>query len=224
MNRTLLQAGLAAAFMTAAALPAHAVVVGPIFSTGTPSGGVVQSDAIDASDWVAESFTLQSAATINSIQAYVLSAADSLDAGQTFTVALYGSKPAGGALVPNLNWNANNQGQLGQFTATYTSNGGWIGQSNLGWSLAAGTYFVAIEIGSADGASNLVLPTGVTNAPANVAFYTGGQAYTADSTPAADAFGLTITPLVSAVPEPSAAALLLAGLAFAGAVARRRVR
>jgi len=224
MKRTLLQGAAAAALAVCAALPAQAVVINPyVLNTGTPTGGIVSSDSIDSADWIAESFTLSSAATISSILTYAKSGYDAGDAGQTFTVALYGSKSQGSTLVPNINWNAPNQGQLDQFSATYTAGGGWIGQSGLNWSLAAGTYFVAVEVGANDGVQNLLLPTGVNSVPANVALYTGGQGYAADTTPAADAFGLQVA-VVTAVPEPSSAALLLAGLAFAGGVARRRSR
>jgi len=226
MKRTLLQGAAAAALAVCAALPAQAVVINPyVLNTGTPTGGLAQSNMIGTENWVAESFTLQSTTTINSILTYALSTSDASDAGQTFTVALYGSKTQGSAKVPNVNWYdpSGNQGQLDQFEATYTAGGGWIGQSGLNWTLAAGTYFVAVEVDANDGVSGLQLPTGVSNAPANVALYTGGQGYAADTTPAADAFGLQVA-VVTAVPEPSSAALLLAGLAFAGGVARRRSR
>jgi hypothetical protein len=218
MKNTFLQCGLAAALAVAAVSSAQAQSV---FNTGTPTGGLSMANSIDAADWMAESFTLTSTTTIDSILAYAKSSADGVDAGQSFTVALYGSKTVSGALVPKLNWNAPNQGQLDQFTATYTQGGGWIGQTGLNWTLGAGTYFVAVEVGANDGVQGLVLPTGVSHVPSAVALYTGGQAYAADTTPALDAFGLQ----VMAVPEPNAGALMLAGfVVMAGALRRRNRR
>jgi hypothetical protein len=199
------------------AVPAHAQSV---LNTGQPTGGVLNADSIDSVDWVAESFTLGSTTTIGSILAYVNSTA-ATDNGLSFTVALYGSRGPAGALVPNINFQATNQGQLDQFTATYSTGGGWIGQSGLNWTLGAGTYFVAIET-DGNGVQGLVLSTGgLTTLPSSVALYSGGAGYATDPAISTDAFGLQV--IAAAVPEPSSVVLLMMGLGAVGfALARRR--
>ena len=210
----------ALAIATAALLAANAqAATTTVFDTGTPSGGVIGALSIDATDWAAESFTLSSKTTIDSILTYVKSTA--ADEGLSYTVALYGSRSQGGSLVPAINWFADSQGQLQQFTATYTGSGGWIGQTGLNWTLDAGTYFVAIET-DGNGVQGLLLPTGVTQLPSSLAFYSGGSGYDADPAVSTDAFGLRVS-AITAVPEPASAALMLLGLAVAcGAAARRR--
>ncbi|WP_077033775.1 PEP-CTERM sorting domain-containing protein [Pelomonas sp. KK5] len=190
-----------------------------VLDTGKPSGGVVGALSIDAVDWMAESFTLSSKTTIDSVLTYVQSTA--FDEGQGFTVALYAATSKGGALVPAINFFADQQGQLQQFSATFTGNGGWIGQSGLNWTLDAGTYFIAVET-DGNGVQGLVLPTGgLSRLPGAVAYYTGGSGYDADPSVAADAFGLRVT-AVSAVPEPASMALMLLGMAGVAAAAGRR--
>lgn len=209
---------LAGALAVSAALPAHAQSV---LNTGKPTGGVVGADSIDSVDWMAESFTLTSKTTIDSIFTYVNSTA--ADEGLGFTVALYGSKGAAGSQVPSINFFANNQGQLAQFNATYTAGGGWTGQSGLNWTLDAGTYFVAIET-DGSGVQGLVLPTGgLKTLPSALAFYTGGNGYDSDPAISTDAFGLQVN-AVSAVPEPSTFAMMALPLALFGLFARRRDR
>jgi hypothetical protein len=213
INRPL-QFGLALALAALAALPAQAA---SLFNTGTPTGSVLAANSIDASDWIAESFTVTGPTQIGSIFTYVQSTSDSADNGLPFTVALYNSTGPSGAPVPAINWNATNQGQLDQFSATYTTGGGWIGQSGLNWVLGAGTYFVAIET-DGNGVQGLVTPTGVATLPRAVAFYSGGAGYVSDPAVASDAFGLQ----VASVPEPHAAGLMLLGLGAIGCLWRRR--
>ena len=207
---------LALAF--AAALPAAAQAQTIVFNTGTPTGGVINATSIDSVDWIAESFTLTKTTTIDTIQTYVNSTA--ADAGLGYTVALYGARSSSGGLVPNINFQATNNNQLDQFTATYQAGGGWVGQSGLGWTLGAGTYFVAVET-DGTGVQGLVLPTGgLTTLPGAVAQYNDGASYVADPAIASDAFGLRVT--AAAVPEPSSLALLLAGLGLTAVIVRRR--
>ena len=213
MNKIFNGALLAAALLATT----NSFAANSVLDTGTPSGGIVGALSIDAVDWAAESFTLNTTTTIDSIKAFVQSTA--ADAGLGFTVALYGSTNVGGALVPNLDWFAENQGQLHQFTATY-ADGGWTGQSGLNWTLPAGTYFVAIET-DGNGVQGLVLPTGVSTLPSALAYYSGGRGYDADPAIVADAFGLQVT---AAVPEPASYAMLLLGLGAIACVSARRSR
>lgn len=215
MIRNRLQWVLALAVAALVTLPSQAQTV---LNTGTPTGGLIGANSIDSVDWVAESFTLNSTTTIGSILAYVNSTA-ATDNGLTYTVALYGSKGAAGSLVPNINFQASNQGQLDQFTATYASGGGWIGNSNLNWTLAAGTYFVAIET-DGTGVQGLVLPTGgLSTLPSAVALYSGGTGYVADPAISSDAFGLQVS--AAAVPEPGTVGMMLLGLGVLGMAVRR---
>jgi len=212
MNQTTLKRGLVLALTTLAALSVQAQSV---LNTGTPSGGLIGADSIDAVDWMAESFTLSAPTTIGSIMAYVNSTV--ADAGLGYTIALYASTGPAGEVVPAIDFNADKQGQLYQFTATYKDGGGWIGQSGLNWALGAGTYFVAIET-DGNGVQGLVLPTGVSTLPGAVAFYAGGRGYDSDPSVASDAFGLQVT----AVPEPASFGLMALGLAAGAVVVRRR--
>lgn len=188
-----------------------------LVNTQAPSGSLIGSNTLDAGNWLAEKFTLSSAAQINSVLAYVLSSDGASDMGKTFTIALYGN---GAGDLPALDWNAAQQGQLFQATATYDGDG-WNGLINLNWSIGAGSYWLALEqSGDAGNASSLQLPTGALPAAQAVAYYAGGQSYA--STGPSDTFGLRITAVTPAVPEPSSMALVLASLGLIGLVARKR--
>ena len=218
MIRSNLKWALALAVVALVALPSQAQT---ILNTGTPTGGLIGANSIDSTDWVAESFTLNATTTIGSILAYVNTTA-ATDNGLSYTVALYGSKGTAGSLVPNINFQASNQGQLDQFTATYATGGGWIGNSKLNWTLAAGTYFVAIET-DGSGVQGLVLPTGgLTTLPSAVALYSGGSGYISDTAISSDAFGLQVAAV--AVPEPGTIGMMVLGLGVLGLGVRRRRR
>lgn len=189
-----------------------------VVNTQSASNSVIGANTIDSSNWLAERFTVTTATQIDSVLAYVLSDNSANDLGKTFTMALYGQ--AGG--LPDLNWNADQQGQLFQSTVTYSGDG-WNGLSNLNWSIGAGSYWLAIEqYGGSNDMSALLLPSGAQPTAQAVAFYTGGQHYAA--TGLGDTFGLHITAVTPAVPEPSSMSLLLVSLGLMGVVSAGRRR
>jgi hypothetical protein len=188
----------AAAALALAAATAHAATV---VDTGTPNTSPVGGLALDGNDWVAGEITLGSATTLGAVQGYI--SGDT--AGETFTVALYGSRAGG---VPGT--------LLDSATATYGADG-WNGLSQAGWTVGPGNYWVAFEVGPNDTlASNdlfSVMNTGAPNPLAGTAYYDGSgfHAYS-------ESIGLRVT----SVPEPASAWLLAAGLGLLGAAARRR--
>ena len=110
------------------------------------------------------------------------------------------------------------QGQIQQAAATYLADG-WNGVSGLNWSLGAGSYWLAVEVGEGPSqAANLMAPTGAVPAAEAVATWVGAQRYQAAT--AADTFGLHIT--AAPVPEPEQWALLLAGLGTCAILRARR--
>lgn len=213
-GKIILKALAAASFVALTATQAQAY---DVVNTQVPTGSMFGSNALDSNDWLAEKFSVASTTQIDSVLAYVLSNDSANDLGKTFTIALYGNSASN---LPALNWNANQQGQLFQATATYNGDG-WNGLSNLNWTIGAGSYWLALEQnGDASNAGSLQLPTGALPAAQAVAFYSGGQNYAADTL--SDTFGLHITAVTPAVPEPGSMALVLCSLGVMAFVARRR--
>ena len=207
MNKSLL-ASLSAAAMLALALPANAATV---VDTGTPGGQAVNSLVFDSNDWADAQVSFASASTINNIQGHILGGA----AGETFDISLLA-----------------NDGRFGPGDVLYTTTAtfgsdGWNGASLSGWNVAAGSYWVEFEIQGADtlGSSSVtgaLLDLGAPNPVANTVS-TGDGGFTYQASPLS--FGLRVdASVVSAVPEASSAALMLAGLAwlFVPALARRK--
>jgi hypothetical protein len=185
-----------------------------LINTQTPAGSNIGANTLDSANWLAERFTVNGPVVIDSISVFLTSMDASADQGKSFTLALYNSAGS----TPALNFNWADQGQVLQTSATYLQDG-WNGVSGLSWSLAAGSYWLAVEVGDgASSASNLMAPTGATPAAEAVATYVGGQRYQAAS--AADTFGLHIT--AAPVPEPEQWALLLAGLGTCAILRARR--
>lgn len=200
MNNTSLRLAFAA---TALASVASAQAV-TLADTGTPSNQPPFGYALDAVDYVAGEVDVATATQIDTVAAHILGGA----AGDTFTVALYADNGSHGVAGS----------ALYTATATFTADG-WNGVSGVHWAVTPGAYWVAFEIGANDtlsgGFENVVLDHG---APSPLAFTAAasGSGYATTATPMT--FGLQ----VSAVPEPTSAVLLLAGLAGLGGLARRR--
>jgi hypothetical protein len=207
------QALTVAAIVATLPLQAHAY---DVVNTAVPGNGLFMSNTVDSGNWMAEKFSVSSATQIDSVLAYVLSNDASADAGKSFTIALY----ADSSNLPSLDFNAINQGQLFQTTATYNADG-WTGVSGLNWSINAGGYWIALEGGSdVNSAMQLQAPTGALPVAQAVAYYAGGQHYAA--TGLSDAFGLHVTAVTPAVPEPGSLALMLTSIGVLALVARRR--
>ncbi|MEP6502080.1 MAG: hypothetical protein ABJD97_02025 [Betaproteobacteria bacterium] len=205
---------LLASFATALAL-CGAAGAATVVDTGTPDGVAVGSYAFDGSDWYAAQVSFASASTIDAILGHVLGGT----AGETFTVSLYADDASH---LPG--------------TALYTGSAvfgadGWNGLTGLGgWNVAAGDYWVGLEILGTDtlGAGSVTGALLDQGAPAPLAHWawdaTGGFGYDALGT---TSIGLRVDAMAaSTVPWPASANLMAAGLALlaATAAARRRSR
>jgi hypothetical protein len=199
--------------LLAASLPAFAA---PVVDTGAPDGSAVGALAFDPIDWAAAQVTFAQASQVDAIQGHVLGGA----AGETFDVTLFAADAVQGPGTP-----------LYTATATFGSDG-WNGVSGLaGWTVAAGSYWVGFEIQGDDtlGSSSVtgaLLDLGAPNPLARTATTNdGGWSYQDSGTPALS-LGLRLdASAVSAVPWPSSASLMLAGLVLLSALRfGRRVR
>ncbi len=214
MKINLMRQALALAAL-AATLPlqAHAY---DVVNTAVPLNGLLMSNTVDSGNWMAEKFSVSTSTQIDSVMAYLLSADAAGDAGKTFTIALY----ADSGNLPSLDFSAANQGQLFQATASYNADG-WNGVSGLDWTVTAGSYWIALEGGAdTNSASYLQAPTGALPVAEAVTYYAGGQHYNA--TGLSDSFGLQVTAVTPAVPEPGSLALMLTSLGVLALAARRR--
>jgi hypothetical protein len=189
-----------------------------LIDTQAPAGGLTNSPTVDTSSWLAERFTLAQATTVSSISAFLLSSDEGNDIGKSLTLAVYADTSRGAETsIPDLDWFADQQGQLFQTGLTFNGNG-WSSASNLNWSLASGKYWFALET-DGSGVSGLQVPTGTPQFADKVAFYSGGTGYSTNGmSPSSDTFGLR----VSAVPEPTSIPLALAGMSVMALLLRRR--
>ena len=198
MNHKTTYAAVALMLLAATASQAHAALA---IDTGTPTDTSAPL-ALDGTDWIAGEINFAQASQIQSINAYV----NDMGTGGSFTVALYSESASAlpDALVNS--WTAN-------FTAASNS-WSWTGVSNLNQAVAAGKYWLALEVQGSDSFSGAAAMAPTTPL-AKYAFNAGGfQGYQAMP----QSFGLQ----VAAVPEPEQLALMLAGLGLIGASLRRK--
>ena len=148
-------------------------------------------------------------ARIDDVFAHVLGGT----AGETFSIVLYDDNA--GHLPGTL---------LHSATVTFSGDG-WNGVSALsGWNVAAGSYWIGLEVGLDDtlGQASLtgaLLDRGVPHPLSHTAFDAGGGYQSA----ALD-FGLRVDATPAPVPEPESLALMLTGLGLLVPLTRRRRR
>ena len=184
------------------ALPSIASAQNFVLDTGTPTNFSAPVELLNAS--FAAEFSVSSTTSLASLSAYLTEPVGDTYQGTPFEFALYTSLPT----------RTHSTQPIDTTTATYESNG-WNGTS-VNWSLAAGTYYLAIL--SAGSSNILDLPTEASantgTAPAEGFEYAGSNGqYAASST----YIGLQ----VAAVPEPSSWALGLVAVTLLCVLRRR---
>ena len=195
-NKNTLLSTLASAAALVLAPAAQAASI----DTGTPTGSGFPL-AFDSTDSVAAQVSLANATVIDSILGHMLG----VTAGDTFDISLYADN---GGVPDSRSWATYTT------TATYGADG-WNGASGLGWTVAAGTYWIQFEMNWDDSEDSVLFDVGVPHAVTTMTTADNGVSYSV-----APSIGLQ----VSTVPWPATASTMLAGLALLAslAVARRR--
>lgn len=201
MNKLQLATGLLLALGLAQATQADTLV-----ATGTPSGGGYSALTLDGGDWLAAEFTTTQTWNINSLEGYISDNGDSNQIGNTFTITVYDNNPG-----TNTPWLASEE-YYGQ--ATFNGDG-WNGLTGItGLQLAAGSYWVAFEVGSNGNSDSFsgVMPVS-TASPLTTAWYDGMSAagYQIQSGAGYD-IGVQIEGSVSAVPLPPSVLMFASGV------------
>lgn len=184
---------LAAASVTAAALPAAA---GTIVDTGTP--GTVTDWALDSG--IAARFQVANATTITGIEGYFSGGGSP----GTYTIALYSD----GTNTPGT--------ELFSTQSTVTANG-WNGKSGLNWAVNSGFFWVGFEVRPGQTFTRGGMPSPAPSPLLDEAYNRGGRYFPNDG------FDIGVRIYDGAVvPEPATWALMICGFGLAGAALRRR--
>jgi hypothetical protein len=198
---------LGAAVAIAAIHPGIAAA-GFVLDTGTPPTSGTPSVTLDAADWYAAEFTVAAGETLTQLSAYLNQGAG--QPGNTFTWDLYSTS---GVFL-----GANRELPADSATGTFSANG-W-NSTSVNWNVAAGTYWIALQVTGASQTPGLSMPTESSTtggtAPAQAFAYAGTNGRYALET--ANPVGIE----VSAVPLPAAVWLLGSAVAGLGVAVRRR--
>lgn len=202
---------LASAAIVATALPAHALFIVDTGESPLPGIGLaLTGDAKGAEyhQYVAAQFTVAGAYTLQSVATHLQFSPPSFNTGATFYFTLYRDAAGlpGTALFSSASINVPSG-----------SAGAWYGASGLNWTIAAGSYWMALEAGGSSiktiaSVAGQALPTAI-----DAGWDPAGQwEIVQSSTPS-----LKID-AVAAVPEPASGLLWIGGLGLLGVAARRR--
>lgn len=201
---------LAAATAAAALVPGIASA-SFLLDTGTPQtgAGAPLPTVLNLTDWWAAEFTVGSGETITQLGAYLTQGTG--QAGNTFTWDLYST---GGAFL-----GAGREAPTDTIAGTYAPDANGWSVTNVDWTVAPGTYWIAMQVSSTTQTTGLDLPvessTTTGTVPATEFAFAGSNGrYSKSNT----GVGLE----VSTVPLPAAALLFGSGLLGLGAVGRRR--
>jgi hypothetical protein len=198
----------AVAFSALGLAPLIASAQSFVLDTGQPASNTSPAPVVLSAPYAAE-FAVSANTQITNVSAWLT--AGGAQPGQTFTFALYSSSSFTSLRFSNLSPLANDTVSPSYETAGWTS-------AIVNWNLAtAGDYWLVIEPGST---SQLDLPQETSSSTGTVpalsfAKKNGSGTMTAGTGPA---IGLEIT----AVPEPSTYALMLAGVSLLAWIARAR--
>jgi hypothetical protein len=217
---------LAGALLTAAALAPSLASASFVLDTGTPTSNTgAPVGTLSTANWVAAEFDVTTAnEAINNLSVYLTEGSGNVN--DTFAVDIY-------AAGSSFTGRANGRILETSATGTFTTNG-WNNVA-LNWTpLAAGDYWVALQVTSTSQTKGLSLPgAGITTAsaatpsgtaPALAFAYAAGAngQYAVESTSAPTSpFGVQLTQ-DAPVPLPAAAWLFVSGITGLGGMLRRR--